>query len=233
MIVGIMQPYFFPYLAYWQLINAVDKFVLFDDVNYIKRGWINRNNILLDKKKYLITLPLEGVSQNKLINEIRIVSDEKQRRKVLQTIESAYKKAPYFEEIMPMIEKNIMSCDTISELNYATIKDVICYLEISTEIILSSDLNKNNDLKGQDKIIHIAELLGADMYINSIGGTELYNKSDFARRGIQLRFLEMGDINYKQFTDIFVPGLSMIDILMFNSKGGIHSMLNKYTLVEG
>ena len=137
--VGIMQPYFFPYLGYWQLLSAVDKYVVYDDVAYIKGGWINRNNILLNGKSHLITLPLEQASSFKNINEIDITHNMKQREKVLKTLEAAYKKAPFFETIFPLLSNLIMSSKTIAELNYNSILDVKEYLGLNTEIILSSE----------------------------------------------------------------------------------------------
>ena len=227
---GIMQPYFFPYLGYWQLINAVDKYVVYDDVAYIKGGWIGRNNILLDGKKFLITLPLDNPSSFRNINEIAITSKEPVRMKVLKTMDSAYRKAPNYSVIMPMIERLIMDSKTIAELNYESIIGIDKYLGVDTEIILSSDLKKNNELKGQDKVLHINEILGSDMYLNAIGGKELYSREAFSEHGIELRFLKMNNIEYKQFSNEFVPGLSIIDVLMFNSVETIRGFLNEYSL---
>ncbi len=227
---GIMQPYFFPYLGYWQLINAVDKYVVYDDVAFIKGGWISRNNILLEGHKYMITLPLDNPSSFRNINQIDITSREVQRAKVIRTLEAAYRKAPYYETIMPMINNLIMESKSISELNYNSIIQIDDYLGIETEIILSSDLKKNNELKGQEKVLHICKLLGADMYLNAVGGKELYSSDAFYDKGIELRFLKMGEVNYKQYNDEFVPGLSIIDVLMFNSVDKVIELLNQYTL---
>lgn len=228
--IGIMQPYFFPYLGYWQLINAVDKYVVYDDVAYIKGGWISRNNILLNGMKHMITLPLENPSSFRNINEIAITKNINQRKKILRTIEAAYKKAQFYDAFMPMVERLIIESQTIAELNYKSICEINRYLGIDTEIILSSDIKKNDSLKGQDKVIHINKLLGSDMYINAIGGKELYSNRDFAKEGIELRFLKMGDIRYRQFTDDFVQGLSIIDVLMFNSAEKTLNMLDEFTL---
>lgn len=227
---GIMQPYFFPYLGYWQLINAVDKYVVYDDVAFIKGGWISRNNILLEGHKYMITLPLDNPSSFRNINQIDITSREVQRAKVIRTLEAAYRKAPYYETIMPMINNLIMESKSISELNYNSIIQIDDYLGIETEIILSSDLKKNNELKGQEKVLHICKLLGADMYLNAVGGKELYSSDAFFDKGIELRFLKMSEVNYKQYNDEFVPGLSIIDVLMFNSVDKVIELLNQYTL---
>ena len=228
--IGIMQPYFFPYLGYWQLINAVDKYVVYDDVNYIKGGWISRNNILLNGEKHLVTLPLEGASPNKKINEVMVTSNEKVIEKFLRIIQSAYAKAPYFKDVYSMVEKLIEVSCPISELNYYSIIRVCDYLNIQTTILLSSELEKNNGLKGQDKVIDIVKRLGGDTYYNAIGGKELYDATVFQTNQIDLKFLRMGDIRYKQFVNDFVPALSIIDILMFNSKSDIQDMLEQYTL---
>lgn len=225
---AIMQPYFFPYLGYWQVINAVDKYVVYDDVAYIKGGWINRNNILLNGNAHLITLPLEGASSFKNINEINIV--QKATGKILKTINAAYHKAPYFDAIMPIIEKLITEYHNIAEFNYKTILEIKRYLNWNTEILLSSEIEKDNSLKAQDKVIHINKILGSDYYINAIGGQELYNRDDFKKEGIELKFLKMGDVKYTQFKNDFVPYLSIIDVLMFNSKAEIKELLEKYTL---
>lgn len=229
--VGIMQPYFFPYLGYWQLINAVDKYVVYDDVTYIKGGWINRNNILLGGVKHLITLPLEQSSSFKNINEIDVTHNEIALNKVIKTLKSAYSKAPYYSVVMPMIEGLLRNNRTISELNYNSVLEIGRYLGFTTEIILSSELEKDNSLKAQDKVLHINELLGSDCYYNAIGGQSLYSREAFQERGMELHFVQMGDIQYPQFKNEFVPGLSIIDVLMFNSVETIQGFLKDYTLV--
>lgn len=228
---GIMQPYFFPYIGYWQLINAVDKYVVYDDVTYIKGGWINRNNILLNGTRHLITLPLEEASSFKLINEISITKKIILKNKLIKTIKNSYSRAPYFKEVMPIIETLIMDNSNIAILNYNIILTMKKYLNIKTEILLSSQIKKDNSLKGQDKVIHIAHLLGATEYINAIGGQSLYSKEDFKKANIKLSFLNTNNIQYKQLKNNFVPYLSFIDILMFNSPNEIKEMLNEYTLL--
>jgi hypothetical protein len=230
--VGIMQPYFFPYIGYWQLINAVDKYVIYDDVNFIKGGWINRNNILVNKKANLINLQMFKASPNKLINEIELLGNEAINNKLLKTIEASYKKAPYFDYVFPIIEKVIKQ----NEMNLAkylsfSLREICNYLDINTQLILSSDINKNNNLRGQDKVIEICRILNADNYINAIGGKALYSEEEFAFNGIQLRFLKTGVINYQQLNYEFVPNLSIIDVMMFNDPIKISLMLDNYELV--
>ena len=226
-----MQPYFFPYIGYWQLINAVDIFVLYDDVNFIKKGWISRNNILLNKSEHLITIPLLNVSQNKHINECMVSDDYKAIDNIIKTINLAYKKAPYYNLVFSYIEEIIKTKGSISDLVLKSVLWIKEYLGLNTEIILSSSIDKNNELKGQDKIIEIVKKLNGNHYINAIGGQELYDKEIFNNNGIKLNFIKMEEIKYKQFNNEFVPNLSIIDVLMFNSPSEVKEMLNNYSLI--
>jgi hypothetical protein len=227
-----MQPYFFPYLGYFQLINAVDTFVIYDDVNYIKGGWINRNNILLQGQKHLFTLSLNQASLSKKINEIEILNDKIQKRKFFGNIQSAYGKAPYFETVYPLIE-DIINFDEKNLAKFLSnqIKKICGYLKIDTKIVVSSEIKKNNSLKAQDKIIEICKKLNTNQYVNAIGGQELYNKEIFEDAGIELNFIKSHNIKYKQFNNEFVPRLSIIDVLMFNSPEEIRKMLDNYELL--
>jgi len=226
---GIMQPYFLPYIGYFQLIKAVDKYVIYDDVNYINKGWINRNNILLNGQKYLFTLSLLGASQNKLINEIFV---EENQSKLLKTLETAYKKAPYFENIFPLIQ-NIFDYEykNLGKFVGNSIIQIADYLNIKTDFIYSSAIKKENTLKGQEKILYICKTLNATKYINAIGGQELYDKEIFKQNNIELNFLQTQIVDYKQFKNDFVPYLSILDVLMFNSVEEIGKMLDKFELV--
>lgn len=229
---GIMQPYFVPYLGYWQLMNAVDQYVIYDDVNYIKGGWINRNRILSNGTPVYFNLPIIGASPNKHINEVQVNINEKSMIKCLKTIQGCYSKAPYFDIVYPMVESIML----YKEKNLAEfIKhsfEVICeYLDIRTQLILSSELQKNVDLKAQDKVLHICNILGANEYYNAIGGQELYSFDDFRECGVKLFFLKTNIEEYNQFKNEFVPGLSIIDLLMFNSKDECKRMLNEYELI--
>lgn len=230
--VGIMQPYFLPYIGYWQLMNVVDKYVIYDDVNYINRGWINRNRILIEGKIKYFNIPVMGASQNKKINEIRINQDIKLIDKKLRTVEWAYKKAPYYDKVFPIIKK-ILICKSENLASYIenSIYIICDYFNIKTEIILSSSLNKNNMFKGQEKILEICEILGATEYFNAIGGQALYSSKKFKDKGIELKFLKSDDIIYEQFDNLFESNLSILDVMMFNSKEKIaNEFLHKYTL---
>lgn len=226
---GIMQPYFFPYIGYWQLLNYVDTYVVYDDVNYIKRGWINRNFILANGNKTLLTLQLKKASQNKLINEIEIGDNF---NKKLKTISQAYSKAPFFDSIFPIIESLFMSSESnLAFFLFESIKKISEYLEIKTSILLSSSLQKDDSLSGQDKIVNICQKLEADTYVNAIGGQDLYSKNIFLENNIKLDFLKSNSIEYPQFNNEFIANLSMIDVLMFNSPGQIKEYLSRFELV--
>ena len=230
---GIMQPYFLPYLGYWQLMNAVDTYIVYDDVNYIKGGRINRNTILINREAKNINLILSGATPTKHINEILVNDSLVQKRKILSKIQMAYSKAPNYESVYPILEKIFLQQENnLAKYLYNSFKIVGEYLNIQTKILLSSELKKDSSLKGRDKVISICKLLGADEYYNSVGGMELYDKEEFAANGIKLSFLKMNDdIVYKQFNNEFVPYLSIIDVMMFNSQQECQEMLKRYTLI--
>lgn len=228
----IMQPYFFPYLGYWQMLNAADNFVLYDDVNYIKNGWINRNNLLFNDSPHLFTLSLNKPSSFKKINETYINSLPQNRSKVLGFIRNSYLKAPYFKNVFPLIEEIIFYPENnISSFLQNHFRRIFEYLDIKTNILVSSDIHKNNDLKAQEKVLDICINLGAKKYINAIGGQDLYSKEEFAKKGISLNFIKMRNISYRQYNENFVENLSIIDVMMFNDKKMIHDFLNEYDFV--
>ena len=227
--VAIMQPYFFPYIGYWQLISVVDSFVIFDDVNYINKGYINRNSILLDGQEHRINLELTKASQNKLINEIDVRDN---CSKLLKTIQLAYKKAPLFEVVYPVIEEVLTRDEKkLSKFLGEGIKVLSKYIGITSKFIYSSDINIDNSLKSQDRIISIVNELHATNYINAIGGRELYSGNQFEKEGIKLNFLKPTIGEYKQFKNDFIPSLSIIDIMMFNEVESIQELLGMYELV--
>ncbi len=230
--VAIMQPYLFPYIGYWQLINSVDTFVLYDDVNYIKGGWINRNNILINGSSHLFTLPLIDSSPNKLINEISVTDNIKQKQKLLKSFELAYAKAKYKDDVLPLLNNILMQEECRLHLFLYHQFKIICeYLGLDTEILISSDIVQTQGLHAQDRVIDICKCLKTTRYINAIGGQELYNKEEFKKNGIDLYFIKTNEIKYKQFKNEFVPNLSIIDVLMFNSPEEVRELLTKYELI--
>lgn len=230
---GIMQPYFIPYIGYWQLMNAVDKYVIYDDVNFIKGGWINRNRILINGEPKYYNIPMLGASSFKKINEVGVNQAELRKGKNLRTLEEAYKSAPYFKDVFSLMEK-VFSCEETSLAAFIenSFKIINNYLGITTQLIRSSNLEKDCTLRGQTKVIEICRLLGATEYYNAIGGQELYSYQDFNENGIKLSFLKTDSLEYKQFGDTFYPNLSILDIMMFNSRELIQEYLKKYTLIS-
>ncbi|MCD0471078.1 WbqC family protein [Flavobacterium sp. JAS] len=230
--VAIMQPYFLPYIGYFQLISAVDTFVIYDDVNFIKRGWINRNNILVNEKQFLFSIDLKGASQNKLINQIEIVANPNWKKDLLKTLRLAYVRAPFFEKVFPVLQDIIMQEEiNLSKLIIYSLSKICDFLSIKTDVIISSEIAKDSNLKGQDKIIEICKKLNATTYINAIGGLALYDKELFLKHDISLNFIKSNPVNYSQFKGNFIPYLSIIDIMMFNSPERIKDFLNQYELI--
>lgn len=229
MSIGIMQPYFFPYIGYFHLMKEVNVFVIADDLHYIKNGYINRNSILLNNEIFKITLQLNGASQNKLINEIEVGNNNS---KLLETIRRAYKKAPYFNDVFPLIEEIMLN----EEKNLArflgdSLMKISNYLNIEVEILYSSEIDKDNSLTYDDRIIDICKRLDMNCYINAIGGKVLYSKDTFMKQDLELYFINSHMSEYKQFNDNFIPNLSIIDLMMFNSKENLTKLLDQYELV--
>jgi len=224
-----MQPYLFPYIGYWQLIQAVDTFVIYDDVNYIKRGWINRNFILENGFKKLFTLETHGASQNRFINQVSV---GKNGENLIKTLTQNYRKAPYFKPVIQILSDLFHSDEkNLARFIISTIRSICSYLMIDTQLIISSEVFDNTSLKGADRIINICRQLGADVYVNAIGGKRLYNKSEFSDEGFQLYFIVSNPIVYAQFANgQFVSNLSIIDVMMFNSPERIQRFLQSYNL---
>jgi hypothetical protein len=227
--VAVMQPYLFPYIGYFQLVNHSDTFVFYDDVNFIKGGYINRNNILMNGNGQRFTWPITGASSFKKINELDFTTNNK---KVIATIKQAYSKAPFFQDVFPIIE-SVLSTE---DLNVATVCEksiwsVMSYLGIDKNFIKSSELIYNRELPAQDKLFEICELNNAKEYTNSPGGQALYTKSAFKNKGIELNFIKNQAKPYNQSSSEFIPNLSIIDVLMWNSVEDVCLMLNEYEVI--
>lgn len=228
-----MQPYFLPYIGYMQLMHAVDKFVLYDDVAFINRGWINRNRMLVNGQEFMFTIPLKEASQNKKINDIELSNDPKWRGKLLKTIEQSYRKAPCYGTVYPMLEKIInFTGGSIAELIYPGLLELNRFLGITTEVVPSSAVYRNDHLKAQDRILDICLQEKTTHYINPVGGMELYDKERFSQESIQLSFIQARKVVYPQLNrQEFMPWLSMLDVLMNNDVDSIRLMLNEYDLI--
>lgn len=235
MIMGANQPYFMPYIGYWQLINAVDVFIILDDYNYIEGGWIGRNRILDRERAQYYRIEISHADSREKINELYLCSTIN-RKKKLRQLKIVYGKAPFFCEGYELMER-IINCE---EQNLAlflenSMRAVCEYLEINTNFIRSSDIEGNSKLKREYRIYDQCNFVGADTYINAIGGQALYQYNEFAERGIKLGFIKTNteDIRYQQFGCDFVPNLSIIDVIMFNSKAEIKKMLEMHTILWG
>ena len=225
-----MQPYFFPYIGYFQLINAVDEFIIYDNIQFTKKGWINRNRILVNGSDIYITLPLKKDSDY-LDIKARFLSDDwpNERKKTLNRITESYRKAPQFNFVYHLIENILMHDEkNLFSFIFNSLRQINQYLDIKTPLIVSSSIPINHDLKAGNKVIELCKARKASTYINPIGGVELYSKEEFKNEGFELQFLKANNITYPQFKNDFVPFLSIIDVMMFNSKKDFKSMLQSF-----
>ncbi len=233
--IAIMQPYFLPYIGYFQLINAVDEFVLYDNIEYTKKGWINRNRILVNGKDEYISIPLKKDSDYLHVNQ-RFLSETslEEMKKILNKIAEVYRKAPNYSQTMVLLndiflyeEKNLFEF-----INHSILK-TLSFLDIQTPIVVSSTISIQNQLKSEEKVLAICKNRQAQTYINPIGGLTLYSHSTFKQNQIQLQFLKSNSIQYPQFKNEFVPWLSIIDVLMFNNIDKVNKIINtEYELIE-
>jgi hypothetical protein len=215
---AIMQPYFLPYIGYWQLIAAVDTFVIYDNIKYTKKGWINRNRFLRNGVEDTFSLPLRKDSDFLDVNQ-RFLADSYDREDLLNRFREAYRKAPEFSSVVPLLEQIIRNpAANLFEYILGSIRSACEFLEITTPLVVSSTIDCDHSLKSAERVQAICKALGADTYVNPIGGMELYSKDDFARNGIDLKFLKALPFEYEQGGNAFVPWLSILDVLMFNSK---------------
>lgn len=224
---AIMQPYFFPYIGYFQLIASVDQFVLYDNIKYTKNGWINRNRMLQNGQDVIFSLPLKKDSDFQDVCQ-RTLSTEFNREKLLNKFKGAYQKAPYFSQTFPLIE-DIVQYENVNlfEYLYHSITKICKHLGINTTIRISSDIAIDHNLKSQDKVLAFCEFIGANTYVNAIGGLDLYSKEKFHEKNIDLKFIESKSFTYPQYNNIFIPRLSIIDVLMFNSIKTTHTTTTK------
>jgi hypothetical protein len=220
--IGIMQPYFFPYIGYWQLINTVDKFVILDDVNFIKRGWIHRNNIIAQGRPEQINVCIEKSSRNKLIRELSLSEEHNWKIKLIRKIKHTYSKAPYYHDVEKLVSDIILTdARNLSSFLFNSICNIAELLDIRAELVPSSSIYPKGELKGQERIIDICVREGADVYINPIGGKLLYNKDRFRESNLELNFIQMNDDN---------PSSSILDVLMKNTLQDISLMMERYKL---
>jgi hypothetical protein len=207
---------------------------LYDNIEYTKKGWFNRNRILDGDHDRLFTIPIKKASDYLPVNQ-RFLSDDSQKEiaRTLRIIQDTYRKAPQYPEAYPLIE----ACFLFDQKNlfdyiHHSLHKICAYLEIDTKIVISSTVPIDHQaLKADKKVMTICKALGTTTYINAIGGTELYDKDEFAANGLELKFIKAHPIQYTQFDDPFVPWLSIIDVLMFNDTPTVRQMLKEYDLV--
>lgn len=228
---GIMQPYFLPYIGYWQLLNAVDRYIIYDNIKYTT-GWINRNRLLLNGKDDMFSIPVKKDSDYLDIVE-RKVSESFDKSKLLRRISNSYSKAPFFSDAFPVIENIIrFNSDNLFIYVFESIKEICKYLLIDhSKIVVSSTISIDHTLKSEQKVLALCKEMEADEYLNAIGGMSLYSKQKFSDQKISLKFLRALPSEYKQFNNEFVPFLSILDVMMFNPVERIQQMLREYELI--
>lgn len=218
MIASIMQPYFLPYIGYFQLIAVADVFVVYDNIKYTKKGWINRNRLLANGEASVFSVPLQKASDALDVRERHLAHDF-DRRKLLNVFKGAYGGAPCFKPTMTLLE-SIIGCTDTNLFGYVqhSLSLVCAHLNLETRIVTSSDLPIDHQLRSQEKVIALCRSVGASVYVNPVGGTSLYADEAFREQGVELRFLRSRPVEYRQFGAPFVPWLSIVDLLMFNPR---------------
>ncbi|MBU2711168.1 WbqC family protein [Zooshikella harenae] len=230
--IAIMQPYWLPYIGYWQLIHAVDEFVLYDTVTYIKQGWINRNKFIVNGHPQWVTLSIKQASSHTLIKDI-VLDGNKQ--KVLKTLIQSYAHTPYINQIKPVLCECLeYSSNHLVDYLHFSLNKILTLLNIKKKVIRASTIKHDMALQGETKVIDICRQLNAHCYINMLGGCKLYNSSTFKANGIKLLFLEKKPFYYNQYNHPhdFIDNLSILDILMNNSVQDVVDFLSYYKLYE-
>lgn len=231
-----MQPYFFPYLGYFQLINSADQFILFDTPQFIRHGWIERNFVLKpNAEKLYIKVPLKKHQRNTAINDVLINNELNWKEKILAQLISYKKKAPHYYKVINLIKSALeINTNSIVKLNHSVIIEVCNYLEIKTPVKIWSEmgLKINKVIASDEWALEICKAINANEYINPIGGKEFFDTTKYEKENIKISFLQCEAQEYKQFGEVFVPYLSIIDLLMFCGKKEVKSMLNKFNLIS-
>jgi hypothetical protein len=213
--VGIMQPYFLPYLGYYQLIENCDVFVLYDNIEYSKRGWINRNRMLFNGAPRTFTLPLAHSSDHLDIADKQIAA-EFNPDKLFSLFRQAYRRAPHWESVNGTVVDVLRFPNrNLFDFLKNALELTTSAMGVDTPVISSSGVDIHPRLHGQDRVLATCQALGATEYVNPIGGLELYDGNAFRQQGIELRFLRSGLSPYRQFNNTFVDSLSVVDAMMF------------------
>ena len=241
-----MQAYFLPYIGYYQLINSVDVFVIYEYIGFRKSSWVTRNRIL-DKGKNeptYINLSVSKKSIGEIVSTVNLAHKKERIEAIDKLIYFNYKKAPFFYEIYPFL-KDILYCEeqNLHTYNAKITKSVCELLSIETKIIadnpdclqiertLEKSASKSGNNTMTQRVIELCKFYGGNHYINPIGGVELYSREDFQKSDLEISFVKTEPIVYDQFKSPFVPGLSIIDVLMHNGINGTRDLLNSYQLI--
>jgi hypothetical protein len=226
---AVMQPYFLPYIGYFQLIAAVDLFVVYDNIKYTKKGWINRNRMLRNGKDVMFSLPLQHDSDHLHVDQ-RTLAGGPEPHQWLAQLKGAYRHAPCYAQTLPLLEQIAQCRDTnLFRFLHHALLATCAHLHIHTPIHISSNVGIDHGLKGQDKVLALCDALGARTYVNAIGGIELYSPETFAQQGVALRFIRSRPFTYPQFGDApFVPWLSIVDVLMFNPLDAVRNWVQTH-----
>ena len=226
-----MQPYLFPYIGYFQLLASVDEFVVYDNIQYTKKGWINRNRFLRDGHDVYFTLPLKKASDYLDIVE-RQLADDFDPDQLLRTWSAAYRRAPHVGDVMPVLERIVRAPMTnLFEYLQNSIAEMAAFLEIRTPLLVSSTVPIDHALRAEQKVLALCRTLGADRYLNPIGGVALYSAATFAAESVRLEFLRPRPREYAQLEHPFVPNLSIVDVLMFNARATVREMLSEADVI--
>ena len=253
---AIMQPYFMPYIGYFQAISAVDKYILYSNLNFIKESWMNRNRVLMrDGKIVTITVPLKSKSSYSMIYDVEIDNSKPWKEKMLKTIQMCYSKKPFYKEIFDLLNSMLTPEYThLKDLNNSTIVSISHYLDIQTVIDVDNSrfldmekgmvnieedysdlpyLLKTKPIRKVARVIEMCRREGSNDFYNAIGGQELYSKEEFKQYDIRLNFVRTNNIEYRQDSKKgeFVSNLSIIDVLMNNGKIGTQKLLQEYVIV--
>ena len=232
--IAIMQPYFLPYLGYFQLLNHVDYFIVYDKVQYSKKGWFNKNSFLMNGNAKLFSIPIKKDSDYLHVSERELaLNAEKEILKILGQIKSAYSKSKYFNEVYPLLRQIFLFEDkNLFRFIFNAIQKVHDALDLNAELVISSNIEEGDELKGQDRVISLCKRMKADEYINPEGGINLYDSGAFKESNIELKFLKKNLISYEQFGNAFIDNLSIIDVLMFNGIDKTKALLDEFQLFK-
>jgi hypothetical protein len=228
---AVMQPYFFPYVGYFDLISRVDQWVVFDTAQYRRHGWVNRNRILRPVQGWqYITAPLLKHPRETRICDIQVVSGQDWRARIERQLEHYRGHAPYFDAAWGLV-RDCLSVPgaSLSRMNVEALRRICALLEIrfSFTILSEMDLPLGPVEEPGDWALRIAEALGAQEYVNPPGGQDLFDPEKFAARGIRLTIQEPVAFRYQVPGYCFEPGLSIVDALMWNSRDRLRDFLHR------